>query len=632
MPIQLLPPQLANQIAAGEVVERPSAVVKELVENSLDAGATQIEIEIERGGLSLMRIRDNGCGIDKEELSLALARHATSKISSLEDLQAIKSQGFRGEALASISAVSRLTLTSRTATQAQAWQVYAEGRDRVTTIKPASHPPGSTVEVLDLFYNTPARRKFMRTEKTEFAHIDEVIRRVALARFNVTIILHHNGKRVRQYRAADPDNQSQHERRLTGICGPVFLQHALSVDWQHGDLAINGWISRPDGVRIPGEIHYFYVNKRIVRDKIISHAIQQAHQDQMQAGQQLAYILYLEIDPHQVDVNVHPAKHEVRFYQARLVHDFIYQAVVKVLQQFTASHMKRDKNALQYKVCRQPDNRLAAGCNKYSQPYEPSPPALSGPSEMAVTAGALSATVREHVVSRYYSDKPYQKQQGELYRSLLQTREIAANKSVASQTESSLQQTDKISLQSPRDSFGRVLTIYPPCYALIEYQDDLALIALTVAARLLKQAQFIPPTQGLCRQPLLIPLKLILNASEIAACVGHQALLNTMGIDLVIEHKRAMLCAVPLPLRQQNLQKLIPAMLTYLSQHQDISPEILAIWMADQFDYDHRVFNLSQAIQLLTDLERLCPQWVQHPPAKLLQYVDIQAVIAMLNT
>mgnify|MGYP000137255679 CR=1 FL=1 len=224
MPIQVLPPQLANQIAAGEVVERPASVVKELVENSIDAGATRIDIDIERGGAKLIRIRDNGCGIKKDELALALARHATSKIASLDDLEAIISLGFRGEALASISSVSRLTLTSRTAEQQEAWQAYAEGRDMDVTVKPAAHPVGTTLEVLDLFYNTPARRKFMRTEKTEFGHIDEVVRRIALARFDVTINLSHNGKMMRQYRAVTQNGQK--ERRLGAICGTAFLEQS----------------------------------------------------------------------------------------------------------------------------------------------------------------------------------------------------------------------------------------------------------------------------------------------------------------------------------------------------------------------------------------------------------------------
>ena len=324
MPIQVLPPQLANQIAAGEVVERPASVVKELVENSLDAGATRIDIDIERGGAKLIRIRDNGCGIKKDELALALARHATSKIASLDDLEAIISLGFRGEALASISSVARLTLTSRTEDQQEAWQAYAEGRDQAVTVKPAAHPVGTTLEVLDLFYNTPARRKFMRTEKTEFGHIDEIVRRIALARFDVTINLSHNGKVVRQYRAVSQDGQR--ERRLGAICGLPFLEHALAIEWQHGDLTLSGWVADPLHTNPTlAEIQYCYVNGRMMRDRLINHAIRQACEDKLGADQQPAFVLYLKIDPHQVDVNVHPAKHEVRFHQSRLVHDFIYQ-------------------------------------------------------------------------------------------------------------------------------------------------------------------------------------------------------------------------------------------------------------------------------------------------------------------
>ncbi|MGL4984112.1 MAG: DNA mismatch repair endonuclease MutL, partial [Plesiomonas sp.] len=330
MAIQILPAQLANQIAAGEVVERPSSVVKELVENSLDAGATRIDIDIDKGGAQLIRIRDDGCGINKTDLALALARHATSKISSLDDLEAIVSLGFRGEALASISSVSRLLMTSRTADQPEAWQAYAEGRDMQVTVKPAAHPVGTTLEVRDLFYNTPARRKFLRTEKTEFTHIDEVVRRIALARFDVSFTLRHNGKMVRQYRAAA--TQEQKERRLAGICGPAFLQHAVAVEWQHAELTISGWVCSAQGSRQQNDMAYSYVNGRMMRDKLINHAIRQAYQTLLQEAEYPAFVLYLTLAPNQVDVNVHPAKHEVRFHQARLVHDFIYQAVLTALQ------------------------------------------------------------------------------------------------------------------------------------------------------------------------------------------------------------------------------------------------------------------------------------------------------------
>lgn len=378
MPIQVLPPQLANQIAAGEVVERPASVVKELVENSLDAGATRIDIDIERGGAKLIRIRDNGCGIKKDELALALARHATSKIATLDDLEAIISLGFRGEALASISSVARLTLTSRTAEQQEAWQAYAEGRDQEVTVKPAAHPVGTTLEVLDLFYNTPARRKFMRTEKTEFGHIDEIVRRIALARFDVTINLSHNGKAVRQYRAV-PEG-GQRERRLGAICGMPFLEHALAIEWQHGDLTLRGWVADPLHTNPTlAEIQYCYVNGRMMRDRLINHAIRQACEDKLGADQQPAFVLYLEIDPHQVDVNVHPAKHEVRFHQSRLVHDFIYQGVLSVLQQQLNAPLAEEHEAESVRPT-VPENRVAAGGNHFAQPAaarEPAAPRLS---------------------------------------------------------------------------------------------------------------------------------------------------------------------------------------------------------------------------------------------------------------
>ncbi|MCA2453577.1 DNA mismatch repair endonuclease MutL, partial [Vibrio alginolyticus] len=230
----MLPARLANQLAAGEVVERPASVIKELVENSLDSGATRIDIDIEKGGAKLIRVRDNGKGIAKDELGLALSRHATSKIHTLDDLEAIMSLGFRGEALASISSVSRLTLTSRPAAQEEAWSAYSEGRDMQVKLQPAAHPIGTTVEVLDLFFNTPARRKFLRTEKTEFAHIDELLKRIALSRFDVSINVRHNGKVIRQYRAAK--NQLQTEKRIAAVGGNAFVRNMLRIELEHQGL------------------------------------------------------------------------------------------------------------------------------------------------------------------------------------------------------------------------------------------------------------------------------------------------------------------------------------------------------------------------------------------------------------
>ncbi|ELT9607764.1 MULTISPECIES: DNA mismatch repair endonuclease MutL [Raoultella] len=619
MPIQVLPPQLANQIAAGEVVERPASVVKELVENSLDAGATRIDIDIERGGAKLIRIRDNGCGIKKDELALALARHATSKIATLDDLEAIISLGFRGEALASISSVARLTLTSRTAEQQEAWQAYAEGRDQEVTVKPAAHPVGTTLEVLDLFYNTPARRKFMRTEKTEFGHIDEIVRRIALARFDVTINLSHNGKAVRQYRAV-PEG-GQRERRLGAICGMPFLEHALAIEWQHGDLTLRGWVADPLHTNPTlAEIQYCYVNGRMMRDRLINHAIRQACEDKLGADQQPAFVLYLEIDPHQVDVNVHPAKHEVRFHQSRLVHDFIYQGVLSVLQQQLNAPLAEEHEAEPLRPT-VPENRVAAGGNHFAQPAaarEPAAPRYSSeaprPSPGAAAAGAASWP---------HAQPGYQKQQGALYRQLLETPAVERKSSAPAPAAEGL--------SGHSQSFGRVLTIVAGDCALLERDGKLALLSLPVAERWLRQAQLTPEVEPVCAQPLLIPLRLKASAAEKAALDKAQSALALLGIDLQSDAQHLTVRAVPLPLRQQNLQILIPELIGYLAQQKAFDVGNIAQWIARNLASEHAQWNMAQAITVLADVERLCPQLVKAPPGGLLQPVDLHSAMTALK-
>lgn len=325
--IRLLSPRLANQIAAGEVVERPASVIKELLENSLDAGATSLQIDIEQGGVKRMRVRDNGGGIAKEDLTLALSRHATSKIYQLDDLEAVGTLGFRGEALASISSVARLTLTSLSADDQseQAWQAESQGRDMTTEVKPAAHPQGTSVEVRDLFFNTPARRKFLRTEKTEFNRIEDIVKRLALSRFDVAFRVSHNGRALHDWPAAQ-DIRLQ-ERRVGQVCGPSFIEHAVHVDIEHTGLRLLGWVALPTFSRSQADMQHFYVNGRAIRDKLVTHAVRQAFQDVLYNGRHPAFVLYLELDAGSVDVNVHPTKHEVRFRDTRAVHNFIYRSL-----------------------------------------------------------------------------------------------------------------------------------------------------------------------------------------------------------------------------------------------------------------------------------------------------------------
>ncbi|MCS5558699.1 MAG: DNA mismatch repair endonuclease MutL [Oceanospirillaceae bacterium] len=329
--IHQLSPRLANQIAAGEVVERPASVIKELLENCLDAGASKVDVDVEQGGVKLMRVRDNGSGIDKQDLALALSRHATSKITSLDDLEAVQSLGFRGEALASVSSVSRLTLTSNVLEQGSAWQVMTEGRDMAAQLQPAAHPVGTSVEVRDLFFNTPARRKFLRTEKTEFGHLEEVIKRLALSRFDVAFSLKHNQKVIHNLRPAD--SQAAQEKRVASVCGPAFMQQALHIEMEAPGLRLWGWVGLPTFSRSQADLQYFFVNGRVVRDKLVGHAVRQAYRDVLYHGRHPAFVLFLELEPGNVDVNVHPTKHEVRFRDGRLVHDFIFRSLHKSLAQ-----------------------------------------------------------------------------------------------------------------------------------------------------------------------------------------------------------------------------------------------------------------------------------------------------------
>lgn len=325
MPIQALPAQLVNQIKAGEVVERPAAVVKELLENSLDAGATSVQVDIEAGGLKRIRIRDDGGGIPADELSLALSRHATSKIARLDDLAAINTLGFRGEALPSIASVSRLSLTSKAASSDQAWQIKSRGDDQSDEPSPAAHPHGTTVDVGDLFHNTPARRKFMRAERTEFAHINKIFSKLALSRFDVGFSLSHNGRQ--HYQLAPADNMDEQLQRVGQVVSESFIEHALPIDVQAAGLSLTGWVALPTFSRGQPDLQHFFVNGRNVRDKTLTHAVRQAFEDVLFGGRHPAFVLYLTVPPDQVDVNVHPQKTELRFAEQRLVHDFVYRSL-----------------------------------------------------------------------------------------------------------------------------------------------------------------------------------------------------------------------------------------------------------------------------------------------------------------
>ena len=333
--IQQLPNSLINQIAAGEVIERPASVVKEIIENAIDAGATQIDIDIEEGGGKLIRVRDNGCGIHPDDLALAFATHATSKIRNLDDLEHITTLGFRGEALPSIASVSKTTLTSRAEGESSAWRISPHLGD---AISPAAHPPGTTIEIRDLFYNTPARKKFLKSERTERQHIQQLVQNLALSHDGITIRLNNHGKPLGVYGGEGL------AARIASVLGDDLLEQALPIDARAADMHLYGWVGLPTSATNQPERQYFYINGRIIRDKIIAHAIRQAYQDMLYHGRHPVYVLYLDIAPEHIDVNAHPAKHEVRFRESRLTHDFLYSSLHHALRGNTPAAAPRPEN------------------------------------------------------------------------------------------------------------------------------------------------------------------------------------------------------------------------------------------------------------------------------------------------
>lgn len=638
MTIQILSPQLANQIAAGEVVERPASVIKELVENSIDAGATSIDIDIEQGGSKLIRLRDNGCGICKDELTLALARHATSKISSLDDLACIMSLGFRGEALASISSVSRLTLTSRTELQTEAWQVYAEGRDMIAVVKPASHPVGSTVEVLDLFYNTPARRRFLKTEKTEFSHIDEVIRRIALVHPEISFTLKHNHRLVHQYRS------SNQEKRIAAVCGNAFIQNAIKLDWQHDDLAIQGWMMSNASVNT--ELQYVYVNGRVVKDRLLNHALRQAYLGK--SNTPLSYVIFLSIAPDKVDVNVHPAKHEVRFHEARLVHDFVHQAIVMGLendQHSTSSLETADEaptNLLhQQSVVNMPANRAAAGSNVFGS--KPTSSILAN----------MNKPYRE--LSQFTNKKTNHVKENELYRQLLDTSFVVSDsenveslsirsddKAIVSPQQQAVieslfpkrdvplkpsNQSEKVIHDEPQPNlavsvdisaavrFGRVLAVIMPDFALLEKQikgqQSFYVMALNRAECACLVAQLMQQQNQPEKEMLLVPLTMLLTKKEQLIIAQSTTLLTSLGLQFEVEKQKVQILAVPKVLRKTNWQHLWSMMIQFLSElisesisHQQMRLKLIQ-WLVKQTVELSGNWQTSSVIQLLARLEQL---------------------------
>ncbi|MCO4799408.1 MAG: DNA mismatch repair endonuclease MutL [Colwelliaceae bacterium] len=625
MTIEILPARLANQIAAGEVVERPASVVKELVENSLDAGATAIKIDIEKGGVKRIRISDNGIGIVKDELTLALSRHATSKIKNLNDLEGINSLGFRGEALASISSVARLTLTSKPQTQESAWQACAQGREMEVSINPAAHSDGTTIDVVDLFFNTPARRKFMRTEKTEFSHIEEVIKRIALARFDVAFVLTHNGKVIRQYRVATNDNKRA--KRVSQVCGQAFIDNAMQVDCQHDGLTLTGWIAKPSFSRKQNDLCYSYVNGRMMRDKLINHAIRQSYNEMLPPETYPAFVLFLTLDVRDVDVNVHPAKHEVRFHQGRYVHDFIYSVCHQALINTAPVEMENKHTH---------DNILADNASVTTSPVGYSF------DQQANSVEKASEQVQEYVKPLTYLDninhqQPRSSSQPLSSNTYQRNSKFSAEAGQAYQnlmtpiTADAVQNSELLPSAMPNNL---LLQFVEPSYAIYVAEHQPRLVSLIQLENKINRVKISQQwQQGLTSQPLLLPIKLTLLKEDVDFIEGNAEFFNTLGmVSQRLSQTSVQIRQYPALLRQQDVSQSFSHFLKeiiFLSQQklltvddwQQVFTELLT---SKQFD-EIRVNELYQL------LSQLFPETINQELALNSKAIDLTSSIEQLN-
>ncbi|WP_338355292.1 DNA mismatch repair endonuclease MutL [uncultured Marinobacter sp.] len=603
-PIRLLSPRLANQIAAGEVVERPASVVKELVENALDAGANRVDVEVEQGGVKLIRVRDDGSGIEEDDLPLALSRHATSKIASLDDLEAVASLGFRGEALASISSVSRLTLTSRTESQEAASRVEVEGREMDARISPAAHPVGTTVEVRDLFFNTPARRKFLRTEKTEFNHVEECVRRQALSRFDAGFTLRHNQRVVQSLRPAE--SALDRERRIGSLCGQQFIDNAVVIDAEATGLRLWGWVALPTFSRSQADLQYFFANGRVIRDRLVAHAVRQAYRDVLYNNRHPAFVLYLEVDPATVDVNVHPTKHEVRFRDGRLVHDFIFRTLHKALADVrpddhfrgaVAQSFGREAVTQGQEAVPATDASAEAGWNG-----QPSVSSYGYPGSSGAGFGGQSQPQQEWRAS----------DQMAFYQSL--------NAGGGSDGQQAMPVSDRAATPMPTppaDSdqeppLGYAIAQLHGIYILAQGRAGLIVVDMHAAHERItyERMKRALAEQDLKSQPLLVPLSLAVSQKEAALTESHGEELQKLGLQIErIGPETLAVRQVPALLRGADTEQLVRDVLADLIEHgqsdrvEAVTHELLGTMACHGSVRANRQLTIPEMNSLLRDME-----------------------------
>ncbi len=611
--IRLLSSPLISQIAAGEVVERPASVVKELIENSLDAGCRRIEIDVEQGGIKRLRVRDDGHGIPPEQLALALARHATSKVADLSDLDAIATLGFRGEALPSIATVSRLTLTSRVADHGDsAWEVTVAAGGQITAPCPAVHPPGTTVDVRDLFFNTPARRKFLRTDRTEFDHLEQVVRRMALARPDICFQLRHQTRLLLDL--APANEGALILERLERLLGNGFASQSLALDESALELRLHGWVMRPAVSRSQADQQFFYVNGRLVRDRVVTHAVRQAFSDVLHQGRHPAYVLFLEIPTHLVDVNVHPTKHEVRFREGRQVHDFIFRSLHQRLSQGVLGTQPDPHSAHETGVETRPETTADfkdAQIRLQNQPDVETRPKTAGTWPPA-TRSLPFTTIRDGQ-SRYLADQAFQQPR----------------------PETTTATPDDAHAAPVIPPLGYALAQLNGVYLLAQGAQALIIVDIHAAHERIGYEQLKCAWQSgrVVRQTLLLPLSVTVSPGEAErletqaqTLEGLGLVIDRIGIDSLIVRE------VPALLRQADITQLVRDVLADLSEHDcitridDAIDAILGTMACHGAVRANRRLTLDEMNALLREMETVeridqCnhgrPTWVQLSHAEL---------------
>ena len=538
--IKRLTPRLANQIAAGEVVERPASVIKELLENALDAGATRIDIALENGGVKRMLVRDNGEGVSADDLKLALERHATSKIQEQEDLEGISTLGFRGEALASIASVSKLTMTSNASDEKSGWRVRSEGESMRSALEPAAHPRGTTVDVEDLFYNTPARRKFLRTERTELSRIEDIVRKISLSHPAVQLQLTHQGKSLRQYASAM--SMAEREFRVRQALGAAFIDAAMYFEEQKEGMTLSGWVATPSYSRSQADQQYFFVNGRSIRDKVLSHAVRQGYHDVLHHGRQPAYVIFFELDPRLVDVNVHPTKHEVRFRESRSVHNFIFSTVHHVLSRSLAK------------------GGAATPSQEESMPGAQYDPGSSSLSSNVFSQRSLLMAEREGRPQSLSAALDF------LAMANPRSKEFEPGAAPLAEAGSSDAAQNEQEIPPLGYAIGQLLGVY----ILAQNESGLIVVDMHAAHERITYEQMKQQMDeaGVTSQPLLVPQSVAVSTREVTAFESHRDVLLARGLRLEVASDESIIIrAVPALLQREHAEQLVRDVLADLVEH-----------------------------------------------------------------